>query len=145
MFSKKYEMDNTRKFKRLHADYLVKFQPVTGSDEAAISNLKDISAGGVRFWTDKWIPEASLLRLSIFVPPIQTTLEVLGRVLRVRRALRADVYYLAVGFIEISRDQQHLLNEFIEELSKTREGSMLVKHASRVKREASERSQSASL
>jgi len=136
MFHKTYASENTRRFKRLRIDYLIKYQ-VAGSEEGPfVSNAKDISASGLKFWTDRFLPERTLLKVSIMMAPLERTIEVLGRVLRVRRSKDGTVYYLAIGFLEIPKADQTALNEYIERLAKTPAARKLVDHARVVTREA---------
>ena len=133
MFEQKYRIQNTRRYKRLKSDYLVKYQE-PGATEVFVSNLKDISAGGLKFWTDQIFAEKTLLRLSVWIPPLDRKLETLGRILRVRKTKDAPIYYVSVQFIEISVDDQKILNEFIEHLATVPEAHFLIHDAPVVKR-----------
>ena len=121
----RYIADNTRRFKRAQAHSLVKFQIAEkwGSDEPFISNVKDLSASGLRFWSEVFFPEGTLLRISAWVPSIGKPLDALARVVRARSARSVDTFYLSVRFIEVDENIQSALNDFIEGLaanSKTR-------------------------
>jgi c-di-GMP-binding flagellar brake protein YcgR len=117
MFSKKqYKAQNSRRFKRMRADYLVKYQ-VPGTNESFLSNIKDLSAGGVKFWTDQPLIEGSLLKTSFLVPPLELTVEALARVVRVRQSHENTIYYVAVRFIEIPDESKKAIDEFIEYLA----------------------------
>ena len=104
--------------------------------EPVLSNLKDISAGGVRFWSQKFMPEGTLLKVSTVVPPIDLKIEALARVIRTRRAKNNFLYYIAAVFLEIPKADQDKLDRFIEELSRGRRSSFVVDHASRVRRQS---------
>ena len=114
MFKKTYKAVNARKFKRIHTDYLLKFQLLNSKEPPIISNIKDLSAGGLRFWTDRMVPQDALVRVSVFVPPLDRTIEALGSVQRVRRAIKAPVYYVSVGFVELNQEDQEAINQFVE-------------------------------
>ncbi len=133
---KKYKASNSRRFKRLRVPYLIKFEDAQQhtQNEPYISNLKDISAGGVRFWSEHFFPEDALVRVSIWFPPIEETVTALGRVVRVRRSPNAPVYYLSVRFVEIEAQVQEALNDFIEDLSDDREMRRFVDDSHRVNR-----------
>ena len=92
MFEKKYNAENSRQFKRLTADYLVKYKPAGSGAESEdfVSNLKDISAGGIRFWTEYFFEEETLLEVSICIPPIDRVLHALARVIRIRKPQKGD-------------------------------------------------------
>ncbi len=137
MFTKqKYKIENMRRFKRLNATYLVKFQVAGAQGEPFVANLKDLSAGGCKFWSDHFIVEGVLLKLSLWIPPVGQTLEALARTVRVRRSASNDLYYVAVRFLEVSKEVQMALNDFIEDLAKTKAGKSLVSDEPIVTRKA---------
>ncbi len=138
MFKKSYPAQNSRQFKRFRADYLVKYH-LAGSNEApAVSNIKDVSAGGVKFWSDQFLPLGTLLKLSILIPPIGRILEALGRVVRVRQAKEGSIYYTGVAFLEVPKADQEALNDWIERLSRSEKARALIDDASIVRREIQE-------
>ncbi len=117
-----YRTPNSRRHKRLQAHSLVKFQTAEsyGQAEPLISNVKDISAGGMRFWSEKYFAEGTLLRVSVWMPALERPFDALARVVRVRPAFQSGVYYLGLRFIEINREMQSSLNDFIEALASNR-------------------------
>ena len=133
---KKYAAKNERRHKRLRADYLIKHREAGVEGEAAVANIKDISAGGVKFWTEKFYPEGTLVKVSIWVPPIERTVDALGRVVRIHQAGDHLFYYASVGFLEVPRRDQEALNAFIEGLSKVKDSRYFIPHDEIVKREA---------
>ena len=127
MFEPKYKSTGTRQYKRLLADYLIKYRMAGGENrEFQVSNIKDISAGGVRFWTEDPLPEGALLLVEVLPPPLGRVLRALARVVRVRQGGKGDVYYNALRFVEISEDDQNALNYFIERVAAERGGRALV-------------------
>ncbi len=116
MFEKTHTMENARSHKRLRADYLMKFQPLNAEGEPSVSNVKDISAGGLRFWTDRRLPQGVLLAVRICIPPVEKNLEAACQVLRVHRG-PGEIYYIAAKFIEVSKADQMNLDNFIEKIS----------------------------
>lgn len=122
----KYKTFNARRYKRMFANYLIKYQIPALHEEPRVANIKDISAGGVRFWSADYIPEGALLKVNVLVPPIDLVMGAVGKVVRVRKAGQADFYYIGVNFVEIEAHQQMALNEFIENLSKNKDARPLV-------------------
>lgn len=128
LFSKKKAQDS-RRFKRIRAAYLVKYQ-VHGKKEPRITNVRDISAGGLRFWSEEAVPESSVLNVSVFLPPLERFVEATAQVLRVRRAKEGGlVYYVAVRFLELKAEDREALNQFAEALSKDEGARFLIDHA----------------
>ncbi|MSR78487.1 MAG: PilZ domain-containing protein [Candidatus Omnitrophica bacterium] len=116
MSTPKYKVFNSRHHQRLQVSYLLKYTILKTEEGPFVSNIKDLSAGGVRFWTDQPLAEGSLLKLTILIPPLGRVLETLGRVQRVRFAPRNSIYYIGAGFIELSSEDRETMNQFIEDL-----------------------------
>lgn len=116
MAFKKYRIFNARKFKRLKVNYLIKYQDVNSLGAPLVSNIKDLSAGGVRFYSNQETAQGTYLRLSILIPPMEMTFQALGRVMRVHRAPKLPIYYISVAFLELKSEEQDVLNRFIEDM-----------------------------
>ena len=122
-----YQISNTRQYKRLLADYLIKYRVAgAANQDFSVSNIKDISAGGVRFWTEEPLREGSLVMVEVLPPPLGRVIRALARVVRARPAEKAPVYYNSVQFMEISEDDQTALNYFIERIASERGARSLV-------------------
>ncbi len=133
MFSKKtYKAQNSRRFKRFRADYLVKFQVSGTEGEPYVSNLKDLSAGGAKFWTEQFLVEGTLVKLNFLVPPLDREVQALARVVRVRQAAEQSIYYAAVRFLEMPEDAKNAINEFVENLSQIPDAKRFVSAAAPV-------------
>ncbi len=115
----KYQLENTRRFKRVQAHSLVKFQTAEqwGSTEPFLSNIKNLSAGGLRFWSEQFFAEGTLLRLSAWIPSLEKPLDALARVVRTRAGKSPGSCYLSVRFIEADQEIRDTLNKFIEGLA----------------------------
>ena len=128
LFGGKITTTDQRRFKRMRLSYLVKYQ-VNGKGEPQITNARDISAGGIKFWTKERIPDSSLLKVSIFLPPLDRAVEALAQVLRIRRNKDKFIYYVAVSFLDIREEDRQEIAAFAEALSKDQTGRFLIDHA----------------
>lgn len=128
LFPKRLKAWNSRRFKRIRASYLVKYQ-VRGTQEPRITNVRDISAGGLRFWTEDRIPDSSVLNVSVYLPPLDRFVEAVAQVLRVRRAKEGMVYYVAVRFLDLRSEDREGINRFAEALSRDEGARFLIDHA----------------
>lgn len=133
-FQKKIKTKNSRRFKRVHLSYLVKYQ-VNGKGEPRITNVRDFSAGGLRFWTKERPPENSLLNLRVYLPPLNRFVEAWAKVLRIRRSKGSFVYSVAVSFLDIRQEDRDAINTFAEDLSKEQDARLLIDHADVVVRQ----------
>lgn len=135
MIEKKYTIANTRRHKRLLAGYLVKYRMArSASPEFLLSNLKDISAGGVKFWSAKPLMEGDLFWVEVLAQPIDRVIRGLARVVRVRLAKKNFVYYNALQFLEIASADQNALNSFIDRVAAESGGRELVPEPSVIRR-----------
>ena len=136
MFSKKNpKVHNARRFRRLYADYLIKYQLAGSTSEPVVSNIKDLSAGGVKFWTDQFLAEGALLKVEFLVPPLGFDVQALARVARVRQAKKNSVFYVALRFIEIPEGVKKGIDNFIEHLATLPGTERLVDHTSFIQRQ----------
>lgn len=128
LFPKRIRLRNSRRYKRFRAHFLVKYQLST-KGETRITNAKDVSAGGLCFWSTERILESSLLRVSIYLPPLERTVDALVQVLRVRKVKKVLLYSVAVNFLDLDRKDREAINEFAESLSKDKGAKFLIDHA----------------
>ena len=108
-------MNDKRKNKRLKAAFLVKYETGRAGEPSRIMNIRDISAGGMRFMTKDILPESSVIKVKVMAPPDGRVFDADARILRVRRANRHFIYSVAVIFENISSSDREALNLFIED------------------------------
>lgn len=126
MFRKKRRSWEPRRFKRLRTSYLVKYQ-MGGKGTPRVTNVVDLSEGGVRFLAQERIPELSILNLSIYLPPLEKSVEVVAKVIRSRRAKDArSIYYVAAAFLDLRREDREAIRQFAEYLSEHKEAPSLI-------------------
>ncbi len=128
LFRKRIKVWDARRHKRVRLVYLVRYQ-VSGKGEPRIANIRDISAGGLRFMASEKVPEASVLDLSVYLPPLGRAVEATAQVLRVRRAKKGLLYYVAVRFLELNHADCEAINEFAEDIARDKDARFLIDHA----------------
>lgn len=111
-------MSDKRKNKRLKAAFLVKYETGRTGESSRITNIRDISAGGMRFMTRDILPESSVIKVKVMAPPEGRVFDADARILRVRRANRNFIYSVAVIFENISGSDKEALDRFIEDASR---------------------------
>lgn len=119
---------NERRTKRMKADYLMSY-----SDEAkepSFTNIRDISAGGLKFVSYEFIPEGTVLTTALYVPPIDRMIACRSRVIRVHRLARVvpDLFLVCVAFQDLDETVQKKLNEYISRISFERGARAIVDH-----------------
>lgn len=125
---RRVKVKNTRRFKRLRSDFLVKYY-VNRKGEAYITNARDISAGGIRFWSASEIPKSASLDVSIYLPFLDRTVDALAQVRRVSRVRQGFLFNVAVSFLDLKQEDREAINHFAEDLSQDQKARFLIDHA----------------
>lgn len=130
----KKRASNSRQHKRINADFLLKYEQDEGKVEPRITNIKNVSAGGVKFLTREMLPENSSIYVNVLIPPLEKSFPARARILRVRRLRKRFIYSVAVRFTDINQNDQQSLNDFVETLAQDTETRFVVDHANVVVR-----------
>jgi len=125
--ARSYKIKNDRRFERLKATYLIKYWAMHEDQPNAIetANTKDISAGGVRFYTRQKLLKGSVLRVQILLPPLCAKVSAFAQVISVSSAWPRKMFYVSASFIEISQDDFVLLSDYVTERAASRESDTL--------------------
>lgn len=110
------EKDNRRKFQRLDADFLLKYE-VGGKGSPQITNIKNLSAGGLKFLSKEALPELANVKVELLIPPLEKAFQAMAKILRVRRLRKRLIYSIAVHFENLSAKEQEVLDQFVETVS----------------------------
>ena len=112
----------------MQAEYLMKYQEMTADQmEPYVANIKDLSATGLRFLSERFFAEGTVLNVSVFVPPLGRAIRTPAKVLRIR-ASAGPLYYVSLRFMHLPERDYEDLNLFIEGLSKKRRARSIVDH-----------------
>lgn len=79
-----------------------------------LSVTKDISAGGLLFFSNEVLPIGSILELNLELPNGGESIECLARVVRVEEIEEEKNYHIAVCFLDITGAQRARLNRYVE-------------------------------
>ncbi len=82
-----------------------------------LSATKNISAGGVLFFSSRPLPIGAILELAIELPGERETIECLARVVRVKEVEVDKSYDVAACFLDITSAQRARLDKYIESRS----------------------------
>lgn len=117
--SGKYKAFNSRKYERLKAPYLMKYRPRGSSADWHLANLKDISSGGMRFYTHEALSKGSTIEASVLIPP-DRMIAAVARILYTRQ-VSAAFYHISVSFTEMSQSDQKILAQFVRNIAADKE------------------------
>ena len=115
MFFKKPDPTDKRVHKRLKARLLIKYRLKDGVAENVVTNLKNISVGGVSFATEISVTKNSFLELEILFLPEGYLLKTRGKVAWVNMIARSKQCLLGIEFEGLSEQDKELLSRYINE------------------------------
>ena len=121
---KKYKVFNSRRYKRLRAPYLMKYRLCGSVEDSRIANLKDISSGGLRFYTHESLPKGTSIEVNVLIPP-DRVITALAKVLYTRQ-VSASFHHVSVCFSEMSQSDQKVLAQFVRNIETDKELSRLI-------------------
>ncbi len=105
--------ENKRRHVRLRAHHLIKYKVIErGQAESVHPFVKEISAGGILFYTGEHIPKNSILEVKINIPLAPQLFEAKCRVVRALPS-KDGGFDIGVEFTEVDTEMQKFLNERI--------------------------------
>ncbi|RJP28800.1 MAG: PilZ domain-containing protein [Candidatus Omnitrophota bacterium] len=102
---------NKRQFPRIDLNAPLKFA-IRGSPRIYTATLKDISAGGIRFLSDRFIAPSSNLMLETRI--LSSAINPVGRVAWSNPIPHSNNYNVGVEFQEIELKQRNFIKDFIQ-------------------------------
>lgn len=110
--------ENTRQHKRKKSSFLLKYHE-PGANEPKVTNLQNISAGGLAFLTNDKIRIGTEVQLSILIPSFAKPVEVEGKVVRIENnATKGMNFLVAVQYTKLTGDNKKAMDEFDKILAK---------------------------
>ena len=79
--------------------------------------------------TEEKVLESSLLKVSVYLPPLGRAVDALAQVLRARKAKKGFFYYVAIQFLDLNHEDRQAIDEFANNLSQDEGASFLIDHA----------------
>ncbi len=138
---KSYPMMNGRRYPRLKANYLLRYVPIEGNMQEItyVATTKDLSTGGLRFYSSRFIEEGTLLKIQVLVPPIDHSISAFARVTRVKTIRKHSQYEISLSYVEIDKKDYDLLSYFIGRFLEKKEAHHLFDHQDVVARTIKEK------
>ena len=103
-------MRERRRFIRISENLQISYE-VLSKPIPRDSLIKDISQGGIRFFTHEFVPKNSLLKIRLAIEKIHLYFETLVKVIWIREVSRSGRYEIGVEFTNISEESvKHLVD-----------------------------------
>jgi len=103
--------EEKRAFPRIKTHAPVRFQ-VRGKPEYNNTLCNDISAGGIRLTSSKFIPASEVLMLEISL--LERVLKPIGKVVWLSALPHSDSAQMGIQFVEFDSNEKNYLADFIE-------------------------------
>ena len=109
-----YQGPERRKYPRFKCGFQVSYQKADASDTFDITQLKNLSLGGLLFTTSKPYGKGEVLALQIRLPDRSTPILSSARVVESREKIRNLIYDTRVSFLVIYDEDKQALSNFLD-------------------------------
>ncbi len=111
---------DTRQYRRKKLSFLIKYQTGgSATSSSRVTNLQNISAGGLAFLTEDNLRIGDLVSLSILIPSFEKPVEVEGKVVRIEPGPKKGRGIIAaVQYTKMDATSRKAMEEFDTELAK---------------------------
>ncbi len=108
--------DEKRKFQRIASRFPLKYKDLRKSGEESRGTIsKNLSEGGVRFRSDRFISLACRLVVELNLPALARPIRAVSKIAWIRKLPAGDDYEVGNQFLEISRDDKALIQDYIKQ------------------------------
>jgi len=105
-----------RRFPRLEGYLPLKYKDLRKTaDEFRGTVSKNISEGGIRFRSDRFISLARRLVIEINIPALEEPLRAIAKIAWIKKLPAGDDYEMGNQFLEISRRDKDIIKNFVKE------------------------------
>ena len=105
-----------RKYPRASLSIPLRYKELNGKTYLAKGTLsKDVSAGGVRFHSDKFIALACHLVVEMNFPSITKPIKAISKIAWIKKARFGDNYELGNHFLAMTNEDEATITKFMEE------------------------------
>ena len=108
-----------RKFKRVTTHIPVKYRKLGDTDTIMRSSTvsRNLSEGGVRFFTSEFMSRACRLVLELDVPMLTKPVKAISKVAWIKKSSMGEDFEIGNQFLEISRKDKEIVSEYLKGLT----------------------------
>ncbi|MFH1407226.1 MAG: PilZ domain-containing protein [Candidatus Omnitrophota bacterium] len=111
-----------RKYRRLPREiYVISKLYLGGSEKEKLFLTKDISSGGVMFYSKQKLPADAKMHMKIHLPTMSKPIDVTARVVRSSEIERGPLYAIGLEFIKIGTKDKKEIARFMASCLLTKE------------------------
>ena len=106
--------DEKRKFRRIESRFPLKYKDLRKAGEESRGTVsKNLSEGGVRFRSDRFISLACRLVVELNLPALARPIRAVSKIAWIRKLPAGDDYEVGNQFLEISRADKDIIQKFV--------------------------------
>jgi len=106
--------EEKRKFPRIHGRFAVKYKDMRKKDEEFRGTVsKNLSKGGVRFRSDRFISLACRLVVELNVPELVNPIRAISKIAWIKKLPAGDDYEVGNQFLEMSRQDREIIQGLV--------------------------------
>lgn len=111
------ERQERRKSKRLRRHFVIAYRVHKAGAEYDLSQIKNISKGGLRFTTSRQYSSGAVLSIELRTPISRDRIKLLGKVVASEVLMDGLIYDTRVTYIDMDKDTEVLIEKIIQYLS----------------------------
>ncbi len=113
-------LDNKRKYGRVESRFPLKYKDLKESAaEYRGTVTKNLSEGGVRFRSDRFISLACRLVVELNIPSVIKPIKAVSKIAWIKKLPVGDDYEVGNQFLEMSREDKDLIRGFVSAQAET--------------------------
>ena len=106
---------NKRRFERVLTSFPLKYRDLRKTGEESRGTVtKNVSEGGVRFRSDRFISLACRLVVELNIPSVDKPIKAVSKIAWIKKLPAGDDYEVGNQFLEISRSDKDIIRNFVE-------------------------------
>ena len=109
--------DERRKSERLERHFVVAYRLYEGESDYDLSQIKNISKGGLRFITSKQYTSGAILAIELRTPVSTGKIKLQGKVIASDVVVDGMIYDTRVAYVSIDKDTEMLVSKTIQYFS----------------------------
>jgi len=107
-------IEEKRRFARIHGRFAVKYKDMRKKDEGFRGTVsKNLSEGGVRFRSDRFISLACRLVVELNVPELTKPIRAISKIAWIKKLPAGDDYEAGNQFLEMSRQDREIIQDLV--------------------------------
>ncbi len=104
-----------RRFERALTSFPLKYRDLRKAGEEPRGTVtKNVSEGGVRFRSDRFISLACRLVVELNIPSVDKPIKAVSKIAWIKKLPAGDDYEVGNQFLEISRSDKDIIRNFVE-------------------------------